>query len=118
MDYTELFDQLKQASLFDLYRLSIAINQSLDDPKALRAIRQQLHVGMQVNYFCPQKNGQVAAVVTKCTAKRVHIREVESGKQYTLPYYMLNLAGVDTTIHRSSGKLTAQMLQIGGAAVK
>ena len=43
-----------------------------------------------------------------------HFDEVADAlKCYTLPYYMLNLAGVDTTIHRSSGQLTAQMLQIG-----
>ncbi|MCP4474182.1 MAG: hypothetical protein GY821_06375 [Gammaproteobacteria bacterium] len=113
MDYTELFEQLKDASLFDLYRLSLAINQSLDDPKAIQAIKKQLSVGRRVNYFCPQKNGQIAAIITKCSAKRVHIREVESGKPYTLPYYMLNLAEVDTAIQSLSGQLTAQTLQVG-----
>jgi hypothetical protein len=113
MNYTDYFNQLKQATLFDLYRLSKAIEQAMQDPKRLSALRQQLHIGMRAAYFCSQKNGDVEAIITSLGPKRVHVREILSGEIFTMPYYMLNVSGVDTMIHESSEKLTAQSLQVG-----
>jgi hypothetical protein len=42
MDYSIIIGELKQASLFDLYRLSVAINQQLENPRRLSEIKESL----------------------------------------------------------------------------
>ena len=56
MNYTDLLDQLRRASLFDLYRLSVAIRHVLENPQHVMRIKQKLRVGMELSFFDPVQN--------------------------------------------------------------
>jgi hypothetical protein len=51
MDFSAMLSSLNQASGFELYRLRAAIDRVLADPKWIVAIRSQLRIGQQVEYF-------------------------------------------------------------------
>lgn len=46
-----LLDALRLASSLELYKLSVAINRMLADPRRILDIRQHLHPGAQVMYY-------------------------------------------------------------------
>lgn len=48
---TRLLDALRNAPSLDLYELSLAIGQMLDDPHRILEVRRRLHLGAQVMYF-------------------------------------------------------------------
>lgn len=47
MNFSAVLEALNSASAFELYRLRVAINRKLDDPKWIEAIRWRLRVGHQ-----------------------------------------------------------------------
>jgi hypothetical protein len=56
MDYSKTLEELKHASLFDLYRLSVAINQLLEGPRRLFEIKACLRSGQNISYFDDTEN--------------------------------------------------------------
>ena len=58
MDFSKIIEELKQASLFDLYRLSVAINQQLENPR-----RRSLRSGKIISYFDDTENRLIEAKV-------------------------------------------------------
>lgn len=115
MDYTRLFNELKQASSFDLYRLRVLISRELKNEKRLQECKTCLSAGQAVSYFCDIKNRLVQATLLEILPKKVLVLDHEAQKRYRMPYYMLNVAGVDTHIHSQHNKeiLTANNLSVG-----
>lgn len=113
MDYTHLVNELNQASAFDLYRLKVAINYELDNPSRLLAIKQKLHVGMELTYFDPTKNRLVKGQLVETRQKNVVILDYEQNKRFVMPYYMLNAEGVRIDINQQGEQLTANNLSVG-----
>jgi len=101
MDYSELIAVLDRASSFDLYRLREAINVLLDDPERMLTIKKQLKAGNSVEYFEPNENRLVSAAVLKLNRTRVLVRNYDDGQQWNIPYYFINLKGVDVDIQNS-----------------
>lgn len=113
MDYTELLNQLRQASLFDLYRLSTAIDRELENPQQISAIKQKLRLGMELNYFDRVQNRSIKARLVALRQKQAVIFDLEQKKDFLIPYYMLNVDRIDTTIHEKTNTLTANNLKVG-----
>ncbi len=51
MDYTAIINELRAASLFDLFRLRAALTTQLEDPGQIEQVRARLRPGMNVSYF-------------------------------------------------------------------
>lgn len=98
MDYNRILAELKQASMFDLYRLQSAITDLLDDPARLNAIKSVLRSGMEITYFDDQANRLTAARLLKVRKTRAAVQELESGKHWTIPLYMINIDNRQTDI--------------------
>ncbi len=118
MNYTQLLQALERASLFDLYRLEVAIRKAIDNPQRIQAIKKRLRIGMTLTYFDEQKNRPVPAVVRELRSNKVLVFDQEAQRQWVMPYHMLNIDGVDTTIgdvtsHDHQTTLTANQLQVG-----
>lgn len=103
MDYSQLIEALDKATSFDLFRLKSAIGLLLDDPQRIEAIKRSLRVGDEIDYFDSDTNRLIAVRVDGLNRKNASVREVESGKPWSMPYYMLNVQNVDIRIHRSHG---------------
>lgn len=96
MDYTEVLQALQQASLFDLYRLRSAIDTLLDETQRLLLVKRRLQPGKELTYFHARDNRLIKAVVEEVPRTCAHVRDKEGGKRWSIPFYALNVAGVDT----------------------
>lgn len=103
INFTEVVKLLDSASTFDLYRLNAAIQHMLDDPKRISAIKRELRVGQEVEYFDASRNAPARAVLLECKKTRVLVQNLDDGSRWTLPYYWLNIEHADTAINQSSG---------------
>ncbi len=104
MNYTEIVEALNKASLFDLFRLNAAINTQLENPDKLNRIKNQLKVNQEISYFDKNDNRLIEATIIKIKRTRVLVRHHHDGRQWNIPFYMLNLDHVDTDIHTSSSQ--------------
>jgi len=98
MNYTAILEALNQASLFDLYRLNAAIREQLDDPRRTAAVKRALRPGQAVRWFDDQQNRLVAARLEQMNRTRAVVVNVDDRRQWTIPFYLIDLAGVDTDI--------------------
>lgn len=114
MDYSTIVATLKEASLFDLYRLRVAINQLLDDPQRIDQIRSRLKPGQTITYFEPAENRLVEATVIKLKRKRVLVENTDDQQRWIIPMYWVNLDEVNTDITLPSKKgLDRSQLKVG-----
>ena len=113
MDYDLIVSALQKASAFDLFRLQSAIGCLLDDPLRLNAIKRQLRPGMEITYFEPQENRVIPAQILEIHRTRTAIRELSTGKRWTIPLYMINIEGADTDITPNNHQVDRLSLKIG-----
>lgn len=113
LDYDLLLTELRNASLFDLYRLQAAIVKLLDDPARQELAKRQLHPGMETAYFETQANRLVPARVLEIRKSRVLVEDLETGKRWTVPVHMFNLRGEVPDIRPPRDGLDRLSLRIG-----
>jgi len=104
MDYSKLIEELKQASLFDLYRLHAAIGQQLENPQRVKEIKNGLRLGQTVSYFDVRENRLIAAEIIKFKRTNVLVRNLHDNAQWNIPLYWVNIDDVNTDINISSGR--------------
>lgn len=114
MNYTNIIEELEKASLFDLHRLSAAINQKLDDPEKLQAIKIRLRPEQIITYFDINENRLIKASILKINRNTVLVRNAHDNKKWQIPLYYINLDNVDTDIQRSKQQqLKKEDLKVG-----
>ncbi len=102
MDYSEVINEIDQASGFDLYRLRAAIDRMLDDPKRIRDVKRHIHPGEEVEYFEPLENRIIKARLLKFHRTRVIVENLQDQKQWSIPYYALNIHRTDAKIEENA----------------
>lgn len=114
MNYTDTLNALKNASLFDLYRLSVAIRHEMENPDRIQKIRQSFKDGDPISYFDESSNSLQSAIVIQKNPKYVVVKNRSDQKHWKIPYYLLNLAHVNVEIHATpQEKLVKNHLKIG-----
>jgi len=114
MDYSKIMENLKQASLFDLYRLSIAINHQLENPQRVAEIKKRLKPGQIIRYFDPTENRLIEAKVITLKRTQLLVKNSHDQQQWTVPVYWVNLDEVNTDISVSPGMgLDKSQLSVG-----
>ncbi len=102
MNIQDIFQKLETASDFELFRLKCAIEKVLEDPARSNQLKAKLSPGVQVDYFCPDRNKAVLCEVVKIKRTLVSVREVESGKCWNMPFYYLNLDDIETSLQSNT----------------
>jgi len=114
MDYSKIIENLKQASLFDLYRLSVAINQQLENPQRVDEIKRRLHPSQIIHYFDQVENRLIEAKVIRLKRTQLLVENVHNQKQWIIPVYWVNLDQENTDIIVSAKKgLDKSQLKVG-----
>lgn len=114
IDYNKVLDSLKNASLFDLYRLGIAISNEMENPDRIKNTRNQFCIGDKITYLSKEKNAQFEAIVLEKNIKYVLIKKCVDGNIWQIPYYAINLDGRDINIsNKHKEKLTKNHLKVG-----
>lgn len=114
-DFNGILGQLEPWSLFELNRLRCAINQFLDNPARNEAIKRQLKPGMNITYFCHNRNTLVEATIEEVRKTWASVVDAKDGKKWNIKFYLINLQGVDTNIQpkRAHGGLDRNSLRVG-----
>lgn len=115
MDYASLLDALGKASLFDLWRLNAAIRRVLDDPNKNQVIRAHLRVGQSIRYFETTENREIPGTVVEIKRSRALVQNDHDKKLWNIPFYMINLQGVQVDSHASRAKVHPDSLRVGDA---
>lgn len=114
MDFTEMITMLKNATLYDLYRIRVAIQNEMENPERIRALRACFAVGDSVSYFNAKTNALSQAVVLQKKPKYILVKDLGDNKNWNVPYYMINLTGKASDIRsRKREKLTKNHLKVG-----
>ena len=113
MDYTQLLNELEQASLFDIYRLKAGMSKMLDQPDRINAIKRRLHIGMEITYFDERENRLIPAVIEEINRTRLGVRNRDDGKGWNIFYCTVNIDGVDTDIHAHQNQVDRNKLKVG-----
>ena len=118
MDYTTLIEELRAASLFDLYRLRAALTLQLEDPGKIALVRARLRPGLDVSYFDEVQNRLVEARIIELRRTRLLVENRGDHKRWLIPFGAVNVDGVETDIRvvatEQSG-LDRSRLKVGDA---
>ena len=104
MDYSKLIEELKQASLFDLHRLRVAITHQLENPQRLEEIKSGLRLGQIITYFDTGENRLIDAEIIEFKRTKLLVKNLHDNKLWNMPFYWINTDDVDTDIRTSSKK--------------
>jgi len=98
MDYSKILQELEEASLFDLYRLSVAIDDELSNSRRIGKVKQSLMIGQEITWFDSSANKLQRAVIEKFTTTRCDIKNISDAKRWRIQYASINIDDVDTSI--------------------
>jgi len=116
MDYTAIIDELRAASLFDLFRLHAALNLQLEDPERIEQVRRRLRPGMPISYFDEAQNRLIEATVIELRRTRLLVENRHDQKLWSIPFGAVNVDGVETDIRAAVAEqpaLSRSRLKVG-----
>ncbi len=114
MNYTAILEALNDASLFELYRLNVAISNQLNDPVRLAAVKQTLRVGQTLSWFDDRLNRLVDARLVQIKRTRALVENLGDGKRWNISFHLINLDGQKVDIAgRKPRKLDRNSLKVG-----
>ena len=113
MDNLKMVETLKNASLFDLYRLRVLISKILEDPIRLDEIRMRLKVNQEVYYFEDISNREIKALVVNIGRSHVSVKNLDDGKGWRLPIYMINIGESKESSIKPSNKVDRLTIKTG-----
>ncbi len=114
MDFTLVISLLKNASLYDLYRLQVALKNQMEDPEEIHQARNAFAVGDTVSYFNAKTNSLSQGLVLEKNLKNLVIKDHLDHRDWSLPYCMINLSGKDSDIKtQGREKLSKNNLKVG-----
>ena len=76
VDFTEVMQLLKNASPYDLYRIKVAIQNEIEKPEHIRAMRKCFAIGDKVSYFDGDKNTLIDAIVLEKNPKNAVLKNL------------------------------------------
>jgi len=118
MDYTAIINELRAASLFDLFRLRAALTTQLEDPGQIEQVRARLRPGMNVSYFDEVQNRLIEATIIELRRTRLLVKNRHDQKLWSIPFGAVNVDGVETDLRAAVAQqpaLSRSRLQVGEA---
>jgi len=111
VDIQHVFQELQSASDFELFRLKVAVEKLLQDPDRVDTLRKKMTVGMQLEYFCEERNRSIRCSLLDIKRTRATVKELDTEKVWTLPFYYLNLDHIPTelTTNKKCGMSKAEL---------
>ena len=103
MNYSDILNELNKASLFDLFRLNIAINHQLDDPHRIKQVKQSLKVGEMITWFDSDKNRLVEAQLLEIRKTKALVLNQDDGRRWTIHICSINHDNVEADIQTPTG---------------
>lgn len=113
VNYNQLVAFLKKASLHEIYRVSVAIDNTLEDPERIAAVSNQFKVGDTIEYYEQDTNRLIQAHVIKKKPKYVLVANYHDGARWNIRYYKLKINSRDIEFKKTNGNLDKKYLARG-----
>ncbi|MFT0173262.1 hypothetical protein ACLKMY_30395 [Paraburkholderia mimosarum] len=85
--FMDILDRLRQAPSAELYRLYVAIGKMLDDPRRILEVRQQLHLGMSVDYVGDNPLEPLSqGTIVELRHTQAVVQDGRSRRHWAIPY--------------------------------
>ena len=118
MDFPFIVNELRNASLFDLYRLRAALTLQLEDPQRIEQVKSRLRPGIQITYFDETQNRLIQARVKELHRTRLLVENQHDHNLWSIPFGAVNIDDVETDIRssrREQQTLERSQLKVGDA---
>jgi hypothetical protein len=113
VEFDQLTSFLKQASVFEIYRFSVAIQNELDNPKRLSKVNYRINEGDRVEYFDSKTNTFIEAVIIQKAQKNVVVQHISDGRRWQIPLYWLNIDSREFVFERKERGLNRNEVKVG-----
>ncbi|MDQ7084445.1 MAG: hypothetical protein Q9M36_05735 [Sulfurovum sp.] len=97
MNYSQILKDLEEATLFDLYRLTSALQEEMESVEKIRKVRSSLRVGQVISWFESSTHRLVKAQILKLNKTRCLVESIESAEKWNIVYASINTD--DKAIH-------------------
>lgn len=118
MNFSDVLKALNSASAFELYRMRVAIDRALDEPRWVQAIQSRLQVGQSIEYFDAQSNTLRRGQLLELRRKQAVILDKDDGRRWLVSYVAINIDGADIQIreqpHQGLGRNEVAVGEIVG----
>ncbi|MCF7956628.1 MAG: hypothetical protein K9M75_12565 [Phycisphaerae bacterium] len=98
MDFSRIISELENATSFELYRLSVAINKELENPIRIEKAKSLIKKGDIISYFESSENRLIEAKVLEIKRTQLHVRNKHDMKLWIIPFHMVNIEDIDADI--------------------
>jgi hypothetical protein len=113
VEYDQLVSFLKQASTFEIYRMTVALQNELDNPARLAHISAKIKVNDCVEWYDATANTFIKAIVMDKTSKNVIVQNIHDGKQWKIPLYWLKLDSREFVFEQKEEGLNKNSIKVG-----
>ena len=113
IQYEQLSAFLDKASLFEIYRISAAIKNELENPKRISNVRKKFKEEDMVQYFNEETNNFIAAKVISKNSKYVSIENCYDNERWKIPYYLLKIDSREFDFTHSAKGLSKNAIKVG-----
>lgn len=113
VQYDQLVAFLKQASLFEIYRLSVALQIELENPLRISALLKKFKEGDVVEYFDASTQTFIAGRVLQKALKNVVVQRLDDGRQWKIPYHMLKIDSREFVFEKKERGFNRNALKVG-----
>ena len=91
VQYDQLVAFLNNASLFEIYRISHAIRNELENPQRIIRVKSKLREGDYIEYFDARTQVLIRARLLKKNQKSALVQNCCDMKQWQVPYHILKI---------------------------
>lgn len=113
VNFENLTSFLNGASLHEIYRVSVALFNELENPKRIFAIKNSIKVGQQVKFFDGRTNVTETGEVVSKDIKYVSLRTSQSLGLWKIPYHMLVIDSREFDFSSKGKGLNKNEIQVG-----
>jgi len=99
MNYTNVLEELENATLFDMYRLLHALNNEIENPDKIRLVKNNLRVGQIVSYYDNKINILEDVEIIKLNKTRCTVKKLSDESLWDILYASINMENVNINIH-------------------
>ena len=99
MNYTNILEELNNASLFDMFRLTHALNNEIKDSNKIKLIKNNLRVGQIVSHFNNDCNTLEDVEIIKLNKTRCTVRKLNDESLWDVVYASINMDNADININ-------------------
>ncbi|BCA97343.1 hypothetical protein TUM19329_37040 (plasmid) [Legionella antarctica] len=113
VDYDQLVAFLKNASLFEIYRLSVALSNELENPLRISALINKFKEGDVIEYFDATTQSFITARVLQKALKNAVVQRLDDGRQWKIPYHMLKIDSREFIFEKKERGLNKNSIKVG-----